>query len=605
MEAFEKLFTFNDSAEAIIFAAILLITFLLGLLLWALLAHWPQRRRLKKDIKLLDGELKTLTENHKQLEEKYSVQAAKVQRLEEDLTAKELHIEELQTKLTQIQDLYTHLETERDEKVKDAQAAEDERNELQKLYKYAQIEIVEANNKEAEALKNSKTALEKVEMMKGLMEELEQDRQKMQDAKEAAFIELGTAKTLLEQAHAEKEELRTDLGVALNKITLLEELNPEELAKENMSLKDELAQLELDFKQLQHDKSAIAQKLEHYTSIETQAQQEEAEEENLMDQLLDEARNALSHQGLYQNIDQEELIEDPELLQERLAELEAPQTRGLEEIEEAAMPELEEDEIELMDRALAKADEAMGLQGFFQEIEEAILVVNEEPLLDDEELMLRSLEEAEDWMQETPFLSNIKEEDLIENPELLEEQLNQEPEVSARGLDMEEPEVIEWDEEEELLMFRALESANLAMNSEGLYTSINPAKLLEVQEDNTVDEKEVVVDPKYKTALEQYVVAELGQSIPKSNEMNKDDLKKINGIGTFIEEKLNYLGFYQYEQIAALGDEEYRKKLTAVLGLAENTIEHDQWVTQAKELVTKRKISDLTKDINISKLFKK
>ena len=155
-------------------------------------------------------------------------------------------------------------------------------------------------------------------------------------------------------------------------------------------------------------------------------------------------------------------------------------------------------------------------------------------------------------------------------------------------------------------MSRALESAGLAMNTEGLYTSIDPSKLIEPKEDTTIimDDNQVV-DPKYKTALEQHIVVELGNSIPKGNEMNKEDLKKINGIGGFIEEKLNHLGFYNYEQIASLNDATYRTKLMAVLGLAADAIDRDQWVPQAKALLTKQKINDLTKDININKLFKK
>ncbi len=63
----------------------------------------------------------------------------------------------------------------------------------------------------------------------------------------------------------------------------------------------------------------------------------------------------------------------------------------------------------------------------------------------------------------------------------------------------------------------------------------------------------------------------------------KDDLKKIKGIGPYLEEKLNSLGIYSYLQIASLTEEEAKE--------IENQLEHfsdrifrDQWITQAKKL---------------------
>lgn len=599
-EAFENLFTFNDSAEAIVFGAILFVTFLLGLLIWALLAHLPQRRKLKKDIKLLRGELDTLSQNHQELEDKYSVQTAKVQRLEEEATKRELAFEEQNTKLTQIQQLYTHLEDERDAKVKEAQAAVDERNELQKLYKYAQLEIVESNDKEAEAIKTSRKALEKVENMKILMEEIEQDRQKAVDQQETYEKELA-------KANIAKDELHKDLGQALNQLAAFEAQDLNGLATENEQLKNEIEQLKTGFEKLQKERTETAEELDGYKSQESALKEQEEAEDLLMDELLEAARSALSEQGLYQDIAKEDLVENAELLESSLAQLDELSSRGGGiELEKEEIVELDEEDDESMERALEDATEAMNMQGFFQDIEAAVLLSREEDDVEDEELMTRALDETAAVMEGNPFFSELGEEELVEDPELLIAQLQQEPEVAARGLGEETEEVIEWDDEEDALMSRALESANMAMNTEGLYATIDPSKLIEPKEKkNEIEENKEVLDPKYKTAMEQAVVAELGKSIPKANEINKEDLKKINGIGTFIEEKLNHLGFYRYEQIASISEKSYQTKLLAALGLPADAMDRDQWIPQAKALMTKQKINDLTKDININKLFKK
>lgn len=67
------------------------------------------------------------------------------------------------------------------------------------------------------------------------------------------------------------------------------------------------------------------------------------------------------------------------------------------------------------------------------------------------------------------------------------------------------------------------------------------------------------------------------------NEYDKDDLTKIEGIGPFLEKKLNDNGFFSYEQIAALDDEDIIS-VTRIIGHIPGRIEQDNWVQQAQEL---------------------
>jgi small subunit ribosomal protein S1 len=76
--------------------------------------------------------------------------------------------------------------------------------------------------------------------------------------------------------------------------------------------------------------------------------------------------------------------------------------------------------------------------------------------------------------------------------------------------------------------------------------------------------------------------ANLLNIIGSATEENKDDLKKVNGIGPVYEKKLNEIGIYTWEQLSKLTSE-------AVADLEQLTkwpgrVERDNWIEQAKEL---------------------
>ena len=61
---------------------------------------------------------------------------------------------------------------------------------------------------------------------------------------------------------------------------------------------------------------------------------------------------------------------------------------------------------------------------------------------------------------------------------------------------------------------------------------------------------------------------------------NKDDLTKIEGIGPYIEEKLNEIGIFNYDQISRFTFEDIRI-LTELIDFFPGRIERDDWVGQA------------------------
>lgn len=71
--------------------------------------------------------------------------------------------------------------------------------------------------------------------------------------------------------------------------------------------------------------------------------------------------------------------------------------------------------------------------------------------------------------------------------------------------------------------------------------------------------------------------------IGKSSEAQKDDLKKIQGIGPVIEKKLNSIGIYTFKQISQLNDIDINK-VTELIEFFPGRIKRDNWIDQAKKL---------------------
>ena len=61
-------------------------------------------------------------------------------------------------------------------------------------------------------------------------------------------------------------------------------------------------------------------------------------------------------------------------------------------------------------------------------------------------------------------------------------------------------------------------------------------------------------------------------------------MTKINGIGPYIEEKLNEIDIYTFEQISRLSPADIRA-LTEIIDFFPGRIERDDWVGQAKYLI--------------------
>lgn len=74
-----------------------------------------------------------------------------------------------------------------------------------------------------------------------------------------------------------------------------------------------------------------------------------------------------------------------------------------------------------------------------------------------------------------------------------------------------------------------------------------------------------------------------GSKIPKATADQKDDLKLISGVGPFIEEKLNKLGIYTFEQVSKF-DQDLIDTVTDAIQFFPGRISRDNWVGQAGQL---------------------
>jgi len=73
------------------------------------------------------------------------------------------------------------------------------------------------------------------------------------------------------------------------------------------------------------------------------------------------------------------------------------------------------------------------------------------------------------------------------------------------------------------------------------------------------------------------------ESIGKGDKYNADSLTQINGIGPYIEQRLNEIGIYNYSQISRLQLKDIAV-ITHLIDFFPGRIERDNWVHQAQEL---------------------
>ena len=133
-------------------------------------------------------------------------------------------------------------------------------------------------------------------------------------------------------------------------------------------------------------------------------------------------------------------------------------------------------------------------------------------------------------------------------------------------------------------------------NIDTIFTEIKP-KIIDIVKETQKQTESVTTSILKKTVAEkakstyvsyskQEVVLDLSV-IGEGNPEMPDDLTKIDGIGPYVEERLNTIGVHNYEQICKLDVSDIRI-ITELIEFFPGRIERDNWVGQAKSLMLYR-----------------
>ncbi|MFT5166284.1 MAG: putative flap endonuclease-1-like 5' DNA nuclease [Saprospiraceae bacterium] len=147
--------------------------------------------------------------------------------------------------------------------------------------------------------------------------------------------------------------------------------------------------------------------------------------------------------------------------------------------------------------------------------------------------------------------------------------------------------------EEKLLR---MDRENLSLRSE--ISSMKDSSLIAFVDDDPGDDDEELEIESAKESVEegvdldsadrsaiarQNLKAAFGGRITIASAEEKDDLKKINGVGPFIEQKLNDIDIYTFKQIGQF-DADLIQQVTDAIQFFPGRIDRDDWVGQARRL---------------------
>lgn len=613
-EALNQLFSFDSSSQGLAFGFILLLSFLLGLLFWWLIVQRPQKKRYDRKLAQLNEELLKQRKEQEEAEDKLQVLSAELRQLQVEERKREKALA-IQTKMAE--DLGAQEKSLKQAKLAAEQAkkaAEQELEELKKLYKHAQRESLGAKEAEALAEEIQAKAQKEIDSSKALMQQIEEEREALLRQYEEQKSALHWAEEELEMRKSEIEDLQTELGQALNELAA-KEAQPDILAEENEQLKEAFEELESRIKQLDQ--------------FQEETLPEDPELDQKIDELLQIAEVAMADAHFYEEIPEASLVEDEELLNEKLAGI------SLDKKEEEAefVVELEVEEVAALEEALAQAESSMQMSGFFEAFDEAVILeADNSETLSEEEQMQAALELAAANME-----VEQEEVEFIEDMAKLEEQLAQVPEEAPKTRALATS--IEISEEEATQMEEALSRASESMQAEGFFAPMDESSILgeeelsieekaeeallmaqenaaleqaeeEVVEDMAKLEEQLALLPKEEPmargvalkeeeifvdegqALEMQSALQLAESALSQEgfygsisedellgEEEKDDLSKIEGMSPAWQAKLEEAGVHSYQEIVHLSYQAIAQELNISQDLL------DQWAASAKKLL--------------------
>ena len=127
-------------------------------------------------------------------------------------------------------------------------------------------------------------------------------------------------------------------------------------------------------------------------------------------------------------------------------------------------------------------------------------------------------------------------------------------------------------------------------NIDPVFTEIKPTYLnvAPKEQNQAIEEKssKKTIANKARTSYITYTKTKTevdSNNFSEASENQNDDLTKLDGIGPYIEQRLNDIGIYNYEQLSKLNTEDIHK-ITELIDFFPGRIERDNWVSQAQLL---------------------
>ena len=123
------------------------------------------------------------------------------------------------------------------------------------------------------------------------------------------------------------------------------------------------------------------------------------------------------------------------------------------------------------------------------------------------------------------------------------------------------------------------EEANWASQKQNLEAEIERLKAAKKPASKATSKAEKAAKAE---AAKGQLASAIGTKIKAATESEKDDLKKISGVGPFLETKLNNLGIYTFEQVGQF-DTELMQIVNDAIEFFPGRVQRDDWVGQAKK----------------------
>jgi predicted flap endonuclease-1-like 5' DNA nuclease len=383
--------------------------------------------------------------------------------------------------------------------------------------------------------------------------------------------EISDLKSEIETAQAKIKLSEEKYSVQVSKTKRLEEdatkvqVTIDDLNQKNNTYKNESAQLQFEKETLQRRAENAEKEINELKNLYKISQDENLENEERLSKLIKEKNETLSKfeelKNVLEEIDRERHDNNENVDENTLknAELKAGSERLAQE-KELLNAEINRLNVEVHDKEKKVLETLKELSV----VKQALI---EQELKNEKNQQNPNLENAEQALNESePNVDQVHQDELI------------------IPMDREEDVVVEVEEMEELPMI-AKDEAEL-INEESSAAAET--------EDNAIDSNQ-----------QEKMLKDVLELIGQSNAEQPDNLKLINEIDTDLELKLLGFGIETFEQISKLSEETLNQKLCKLLNIKDKTIDRNQWAAQARQLLIKQKISNLTKDINLNKLFKK